>query len=326
MGREVKRDRLEVDVVESISDRLSKLPDLHLPYAMRCRVEPVSKSEIKAVLVDLLLRDAAVFLERYGSQLKSEELEEFEVLKHDYEISWHLKHLKSVLTPTIEERRLQAVVAKNRRLAYMDRLIHDGQYFSEDAMRARAPFLHHEYVGKFQDPTTRGISRPGERWSETLMRQSEEAIILTQIREEQERLGIREDENMEEEEEEEDDSSSDEVCLMFSNELHKDDQHANNEVKGVVEDALFERGNSNQVENLASQTVQSDADHSKQKLSHEELQVQMGHFTRIMQEKFLSGEDTEHVDYANIDNNVTLDDHWLREITYDAEEKYFEED
>lgn len=52
----------------------------------------------------------------------------------------------------------------------------------------------------------------------------------------------------------------------------------------------------------------------------------MDQFTRIMQEKFLCGEDTEHVDYANIDNNIALDDHWLKEISQDAEERYFEED
>jgi len=237
------------------------------------------------------------------------------VLKDDYAVNWHLRHLKSILNPTTEEKRLHAVTAKNRRLAYMERLIHDGQYFSEDAMRERAPLLHHEYVGKFQDPSSRGFSRPGERWSETLMRQSEEARIVQQIKEEQERLGIqeeetdKEEEEVEEEEEEEDDSTSDE-------EMNKNDKHANGDGNGAV-----------QQENVSpSERLVSEARHSKKTLSVEEEQMKMEHFTRIMQEKFLSGDDTEHVDYAYIDNNVSLDDHWLREITQDAEEKYFEDD
>ena len=45
----------------------------------------------------------------------------------------------------------------------------------------------------------------------------------------------------------------------------------------------------------------------------------------LMQQKFLSGEDTEHMDYSQIDNDEMLDDHWSREANYHAE-KYFEED
>ncbi|KAF8377129.1 hypothetical protein HHK36_030502 [Tetracentron sinense] len=73
-------------------------------------------------------------LERYGSQLTGEELGEFDAMKDDYEISWHLKHLRSLLSPTSEEVRSRSVMVKNRGRAYLDRLICDGQYFSEDAM------------------------------------------------------------------------------------------------------------------------------------------------------------------------------------------------
>lgn len=61
-------------------------------------------------------------------------------------------------------------------------------------------------------------------------------------------------------------------------------------------------------------------------LSGEEMQDQLEQFTLIMQQKFLAGEDTEHFDYSQIDNDERLDDHWVREANYDAEEKYFEED
>jgi hypothetical protein len=65
---------------------------------------------------------------------------------------------------------------------------------------------------------------------------------------------------------------------------------------------------------------------SNQTLSFEEMQDQLEQFTYVMQQKFLSGEDTEHMDYSQIDNDEMLDDHWSREANYDAEEKYFEED
>lgn len=61
-------------------------------------------------------------------------------------------------------------------------------------------------------------------------------------------------------------------------------------------------------------------------LSREEMQDQLEQFTHIMQQKFLAGEDTAYLDYSLIDNDERLDDHYLKEVNYDAEEKYFEED
>lgn len=59
-------------------------------------------------------------------------------------------------------------------------------------------------------------------------------------------------------------------------------------------------------------------------ISAAELQDQMEQFTHIMQQKFLSGEDS--LDYSDIDTNERLDDHWQKESNLDAEEKYFEND
>lgn len=61
-------------------------------------------------------------------------------------------------------------------------------------------------------------------------------------------------------------------------------------------------------------------------ISAAEMQEMMDQFTYIMHQKFLSGEDHQYVDYSKIDNDETLDDHWLREVNHDAEEKYFAED
>lgn len=124
--------------------------------------------------------------------MTSDELREFDSLKDDYEVSWHLKHIRSVMSPTSEELKSRSVAVKNRRRAYLNKLIYDGQYFSEDAMREREPYLHHEYVGRFQDPSGRSMARPGERWSETLLRRSEEAMLVAKIRGEQQRLGVAE--------------------------------------------------------------------------------------------------------------------------------------
>ncbi|CAI0458865.1 unnamed protein product [Linum tenue] len=286
--------------MENITERLSSLENLYFPRALQS--DAADPSHRKSLLHDLLSRDPAVFLERYGGQLTVDELHEFDPLGNDYEISWHLKNLKSKLSPTAEDLRSKSVAVKNRRLAYLNKLIDGGNYFSEDAMRHREPYLHHEFVGKFQDQTARSMARPGERWSETLIRRSEEAILISKIREEQQRLGVPESEwvvyggNQQQEEEEEEEDDDDE------------------EVEGAMKTQLQSVGSA------PSATEQPDKDEN---LTAEEMEDRMDQFTTVMHQKFLSGEDHEHLDYEKIDDDETLDDHWHQEATRDAEDRYF---
>ncbi|KAJ4888601.1 Uncharacterized protein Rs2_28349 [Raphanus sativus] len=292
--------------VEEIAARLSSLEDLYFPRAVQSTT--ASSDQRKSILLDLLRRDPAVFLERYGSQLSVDELLEFDALKHDYEVDWHLKSLRKKISPTSEELRSRSVAVRNRRLAFLNKLVSEGQYFSEDAMRDREPYLHHEYVGKFQDSLGRNMARPGERWSETLMRRAEEAALVSRIREEQQRLGVAECDwvgGNEKMEESEDESEQEEVET-------EDEEVEEEEKPAGASSSLAEAGRE---ENKQGSV-----------LPVEEMQEMMDQFTSIMQQKFLSGEDHEHLDYTKIDNDENLDDHWLREVGLDAEEKYFGDD
>ncbi|XP_074304013.1 uncharacterized protein LOC141638499 [Silene latifolia] len=327
MDMEEEKRRVSNEAMEQISERLSTFDNLYFPRAL---LQNASSPQLrKSLLLDLLSRDVAVFLERYGPQLTSQELQEFDVLKDDYEINWHIKHLRRLLSPTSEQRRLQSLTVKNRRRAYMDKLVSEGHYFSEDSMREREPYLHHEYLGKFQDPYGRSMARPGERWSDTLMRRAEEAILLRKIRSEQQRLGVpesewvgnegRKEDEEEMEEEEEDEEEEDE-----------DSDEEDNDTDGVDASRI---SSSSQVEAVNGQNEANDGVPStslgnveRPTLSPTEMQEQLDQFTYIMQQKFLSGQDREHFNYSNIDEDQTLDDHWLKEANHDAEEKYFAED
>ncbi|XP_071689385.1 uncharacterized protein [Rutidosis leptorrhynchoides] len=294
--------------MESITERLSQLEDLYFPRAQQSSA--VLPSQRKSILQDLYSRDVPVFLERYGSLLTLEELKEFDILSDDYEINWHLNHLRSLINPTSEDLKSRSAKVKNRRRAYMDKLTHDGKFFSEDAMRDREPYLHHEFVGKFQDQSGRRMSRPGEKWSETLLRRAEEALLMEKIRSEQQRLGVDErdwvgnegpQEEQEEEEEEEEEEDEDEGDVNVNGRMH---QHKAVADEGTIDDAPVRS---------------SDA----ATLSAEEMQDRMDQFTHVMQQKFLAGEDHQHFNYSSIDEDVTLDDHWMKEANHDAEEKYF---
>ncbi|KAJ3672531.1 hypothetical protein LUZ60_007252 [Juncus effusus] len=283
---------MERAVMEGITERLASIEGLYFPGAVRSEPPPFEPSRRKSALFDLLSRDAPIFLERYGSVLTPQELQNFETLRTDYEVNWHLNRLQRTTTPPTQQSNSPAI--KNRRRAYMEKLVQQGEYFSEDSMRERDPYLHHEYVGKFQDPVGRMMSRPGEKWSETLLRRCEEMDLVKKIRGEQIRRGvdvkdligcqeIQENQENQEEEEEEEEEEEDE------------------EEEGIVED-------------------------SRERISEEELQEQMEQFTVVMQQKFLAGEDKEYLDYEKIDGDERLDDYWNKEANYDAEEKYFEED
>jgi len=52
--------------------------------------------------------------------------------------------------------------------------------------------------------------------------------------------------------------------------------------------------------------------------------ARLAEFGRVMRERFLSGEDGEHVDYAAMDADVSLDDTWRKEAAQDAEDAYFD--
>ncbi|CAF1908214.1 unnamed protein product [Brassica oleracea] len=299
--KEMEGTVMEDAAAEDIAARLSSLEGLYFPRAVQSTT--ASSDQRKSILLDLLRRDPAIFLERYGLQLSLDELLAFDALKHDYEVDWHLKNLRKKISPTSEELKSRSVAVRNRRLAYLNKLVSEGQYFSEDDIRDREPYLHHEYVGKFQDSMSRNMARPGERWSETLMRRAEEAALVSRIREEQQRLGVAEcdwvgNENMEESEEE---SEQEEV-----------ETEEEEEKQTGASSSLAEAGGAENKQGTV--------------LPPEEMQEMMEQFTSIMQQKFLSGEDHEHLDYTKIDNDENLDDHWLREVGLDAEEKYFGDD
>ena len=55
---------------------------------------------------------------------------------------------------------------KNRRLAAMQRLQNEGEYFSGDAMRERAPLLYHQLIGRYTGEGGRGglVALPCDLW------------------------------------------------------------------------------------------------------------------------------------------------------------------
>ena len=135
--------QLSSQAVEQISDRLAEDPALRLPGNLTKSGEQPSAEKRQEYLRALLLRDPGVFLERHGDQLDAKELAAFEPLRGgSYEVDFYMKLLEDK-----QDQHKQDTDRKNRRLAYMNRLLHEGTFFSDDAMKERQPYLHHQVRG-----------------------------------------------------------------------------------------------------------------------------------------------------------------------------------
>ncbi|KAI7841196.1 hypothetical protein COHA_005162 [Chlorella ohadii] len=135
-------------VIDALSARLAALPDLRLPAQLR--QGGASGERRRDYLTRLLQHDPGVFLERHGSELTADERRQFDCLRGDYEVQFYLRLLDEQ-----EDAGKQAAVARNRRLAYMNRLEAEGAYFSEAEMRERQPGLYHHFIGQ-------ATAQPGE--------------------------------------------------------------------------------------------------------------------------------------------------------------------
>lgn len=279
-----ERALLAAEAVGVISQRLSTDPSLRLPASLqRDQAEPVTSQKRREYLIPLLERDPGVFLERYASKLSGQERAHFEPLRDDYEVDFYLKLAEDEAGSA--ESGLSAT-AKNRRLAQLNRLVEEGKYFSEEAMRRRAPLLYEQYIGQYAPaaaPSATAPTLPG-----TLLRQHDEQQHREKLQQQQEQ------EAMVEEEEESPSESSDTV--------HSDSQeHAPSSLQADSHEMFpaNKHGTGDQSQNTED-------------------------FLALMHQRFLAGDDSEYVDYAVIDKNAMLDDDWAAQAEGDAQEKYFD--
>ena len=205
-----ERAHLAPDAIKDISQRLSGDLSLRLPTSLQHNLdEPITPQRRKEYVTTLLERDPGVFLERYANKLLEQERAQFEPLRDDYEVDFYLKLAEDEAAAASASAGMSAT-AKNRRLAQLNRLIEEGKYFSEDAMRGRAPLLHQQYLGQYAPAAT---STTAPTLSGTLLRQHDE---------EQHRNKLQQQQEQEDLVEEEEDTSSDECDTSCHRSSHQE--------------------------------------------------------------------------------------------------------
>lgn len=104
----------------------------------------LSVDEKRRIAEDLLTKNPSEFLKRFGSRLSAEDLKYFDRADKDYRVTFQINEVKR-----LQNQHLSHVRVRNRRYSAMKKLLAQGQYFSEESMKNRDPFLYERMVGKY---------------------------------------------------------------------------------------------------------------------------------------------------------------------------------
>ncbi|KAK3597659.1 hypothetical protein CHS0354_040029 [Potamilus streckersoni] len=149
------------------------------------------------------------FLTRFHSYLEYEDLQCFEDLKGTYEVDFYAREIQKRKNEAYRTNRI-----KNRRYEAMKQLTLQGEYFSEEEMKYRDPYLYEHMVGQYltDQEIRQTIDKSDLRFSSILLKhidqQVENAVYeYSKNNEEGQEEETEESEEDEEEEEEEEDEN-----------------------------------------------------------------------------------------------------------------------
>mmetsp|Transcript_18117 Transcript_18117/g.30263 ORF Transcript_18117/g.30263 Transcript_18117/m.30263 type:complete len:298 (+) Transcript_18117:91-984(+) len=259
-------------------------------------------------LLALANQDPAIFLERYGQLLSSEELASFDCKANEYCVAWHLKELRRSAAQ-------KATQIRNRRFRAMQKLEGIGDYFSDHQMHERAPEVYQSLLGRFCEQ-----ERKMAMDSDTIIKEKEVTDSI--------------------EEEHDTESSDDDGCGKEDQETDSGDQEseaddADDEGEETYEAqaaAFLERERREQMKDEKRLATWHADGHNKspcrsrlaRQLPAAEVQHQREVLLQTMRERFIDGLDSDWFDYRQVDNNAEYDD--LEKESRDAEERWFDAD
>ena len=264
------------------------------------RGEPeLTEQELYDALDSILHSKPGAFLMRFGKYLVEDDLQYFnEKCKDDFEVEFRVKELQKNFKLSSKSR---MQVVKNRRYKFLEHLMQESDYFSEEEMRERDPLLFEYYIGQFlsdeekyatkENPTDMRLS---SMILENMRVDRRTRLLEEQRRSETGRKSCVAGKRSESDQEEFDSSSEDE---------DDDEPEPTNEFKDL-ESFSAPMGLSSDPETVARE---------KAMLSQE--------FLAAMQASFLSGNDKDF-DYSQVDHNECYDS--LDMLEKDAQDEYFD--
>lgn len=127
----------------------------------------LTESEKYKIAEDILSKSKSLFLERFWKHLELEDISYFKAFSNEYTVDFYLKEIQKSKTSNCDLNRI-----KNRRYKAMQQLLSEGEYFSEDEMKYRDPFLYEQMVGQYltDDELGEKVDKTDLRFSTILLK------------------------------------------------------------------------------------------------------------------------------------------------------------
>lgn len=260
--------------------------------------EDLTDEQKRNIALEIFNQSKALFLSRFGKQLKEEHLKYFETFTEDenegYDLQFYIQNLRRYFSKTKRKTDI-----KNRRYGALNKLICDDSYFSETEMMRRNPLLYEQLVGQYMSEEEKKKRDNIDTANITLIGVLMEGIDREATREKKREQREYEDSVMEEEDEE-------------------DDQEMKEEEDEEKVDKVTKWG---EFEPTPSGFRPKTPELKDVYINSTERKILKDEFYSIMYQNFIDGKDADF-DYASIDNNEEYDNIELKNC--DAEEKYFD--
>eukprot|EP01134_Creolimax_fragrantissima_P003927 CFRG3927T1 len=268
-----------------------------------------------------------LFLERWGQYLTSADFAAFEeVSKIDAQVRELVFKIKRDCN--VHER-----VIRNRRYQHVQKLVREGEYFNDIAMKARAPELFDQYVGRYMNESDRN-QHMKQQESEYPRGGGFASFLMQEI--------DRCDDDRERRDFPKSSSNDDEEIQVV--EFDSDDEDALPAVASetIPSNKPAATRNTQQSRSDTEETIDPNVGYTVDTslfrdsrtmamtgravsgLSREEKDELRAEFSRIMQERFIGGLDSMF-DYHDIDNDDSLD-YESKEYEQDLVDSYFDSD
>ncbi|XP_075152577.1 coiled-coil domain-containing protein 97 [Haematobia irritans] len=259
---------------------------------------------------DIYQRNPQTFLMRFGKYLEGKHLDDFARLS----IAESDEEMHSMINVFQDKIKTKQQDIKNRRYVALQKLIEEGEYFSETEMMKRSPHLYHELIGQYLSEEEKKMRDSYDVRNTTfsgILMHSLEQKEITEIMEKAEHKGEFDSEDSQENGVVETNKVEDEeVPVSYRQQWGNFD----NEQQACSTSRIkkFE------ATKIPKKKTNPNLDHL---ITADERELLRQEFVSQMHQQFLSGQ--SDFDYSTVDDNTEFDD--LKILNQDKEDKYFEE-
>lgn len=315
--------------IMDILKHLSSNPNIFFKSQQRDEPELLQTDKIK-VAKDIYQRNPQTFLMRFGGYMEEKHLNDFarlSIAKSDDE-------MYSMINEYQRRIKTRSQDIKNRRYAALQKLIEEGEYFSEQEMMKRCPELYQELVGQH-------LSKEEKKMRDSYdVKNTTFSGILMHNMEQKELSEIMEkvEKKMENECDDSNETSSSSSLknatveeIRFRDTSRKGSHDEGDAESEIPSNFRQQWGNfDNEPQACSSSKCERELLPTKAKISNsctkqlitaDERELLRQEFVSQMHEHFLSGQDSDF-DYSTVDDNTQFDD--LKILNQDREDKYFE--